>query len=56
MEIQPKDIIILRCCRDWPVHAYAIYDYGTCRLCGNRPEAVFEKYPESEYARNKYSA
>ena len=54
-EIQPNDIIILRCCRDWPIHAYAVYGQaiGRCGVCHERPYAIWEIYPEEKYARNQ---
>jgi hypothetical protein len=39
-----NNIIILRCCRDWPVHAYMAYSGGRCGLCGQSPIVVNEPY------------
>ena len=38
------EVIILRCCRDWPVHLSHAYGTGTCGLCRERPTLVFEPY------------
>lgn len=49
-----NEIIIARCCRDWPIHRYYAYNTrGRCGICRSVPEIVNELYPESEYARNK---
>jgi hypothetical protein len=38
-------IIILRCCRDWPVHAYCAYaTSGRCGICREIPEVINEPY------------
>ena len=50
----PYDIIIMRCCRDWPIHrGYAYGPVGSCGICRTVPVVTNELYPESEYARNK---
>lgn len=55
MEIELEDLVTLRCCRDWPIHAYAVYgqQIGRCGICNNRPSVVWEIYPEEKYARNQ---
>ena len=51
-----NEIIILRCCRDWPIHRHSAYlQMGRCGLCRQTPVVIEELYPESEYARNKTS-
>ena len=54
--IKDNDIIILRCCRDWPVHVdHAIGWNGKCGLCRQVPKIVWELYPEEKFARNQGS-
>lgn len=49
-----NDIIILRCCRDWPIHRHSSYGLlGRCGLCRQVPELVDEIYPEASYFINK---
>lgn len=47
-----NDIIILRCCRDWPVHVHSAYgNMGKCGICKKVPTLVAERYPLEKYAR-----
>lgn len=40
-----REIYILRCCRDWPVHmAEGLGMNGRCGICRQVPEYVHEKY------------
>lgn len=51
--VELSDIVILRCCRDWPCHATEAYGFGgKCGLCRKSPVAVAELYPLPEGARN----
>lgn len=52
-KMDKDEIVILRCCRDWPIHVYATFNYGKCGICKTKPEVVYEKYPESQYAKNR---
>lgn len=50
-----NSIIILRCCRDWPIQAHsAMIRGGTCGYCKKFPEVVFELYdgPNCEFDDN----
>jgi len=54
--IDINDIIILRCCRDWPVHAHTAYNTnGKCGLCHDFPIVVWEKYQEKKFTRDENS-
>ena len=54
MNINPTDVVILRCCRDWPVHVHSAYwKMGKCGTCGEVPKVILELYPEEKYARNQ---
>lgn len=54
MNINPNDVVILRCCRDWPVHVHSAYwKMGKCGICGEVPKVILELYPEEKYARNQ---
>lgn len=37
-----EDLIIGRCCRDWPVVPPG--QGGSCKLCGKRPQIIWEPY------------
>ena len=51
-----NEIIIVRCCRDWPIHRHSAYHrMGRCGLCRQVPTVIDELYPESLYARNQIS-
>lgn len=44
----PK-IVILRCCRDWPVQIEIAHRHGgRCGLCNQIPIAVFDPYVKPE--------
>lgn len=48
-DIDGDTIIILRCCRDWPIQAkMAMMKGGSCGLCGEYPTVVFERYVAPE--------
>jgi hypothetical protein len=49
-----KEIIILRCCRDWPIHRDQTTGHpGRCGICRQVPYVVDEIYPEDKYAKNQ---
>lgn len=48
-----KEIVILRCCRDWPVHRDHAAGNGRCGMCRQVPHLVDEIYPEEKYAKNQ---
>jgi hypothetical protein len=41
---------ILRCCKDWLSHVMPGMSWGTCKICGKKPEMVsqsWDRYLES---------
>jgi hypothetical protein len=54
MDLNHTDVVILRCCTDWPVHLHSAYGkMAKCSICGEVPAVVLELYPEEKYARNQ---
>lgn len=48
------DIIILRCCRDWPIHRSAAYTTnGRCGICRKIPQVIHELYVKEKFAKNQ---